>query len=483
MASTTFVDRQTPIMASWLNDANIIVYKDVLNVKTYGAIGDGSTDDTDAINAAIDAANALTTAVIYFPPGNYLVTSSLNAITTSYKTIKGSGMFSTLITSTVNGDIFSVDPSTTALYWFELSDMTLQRVAGGTYSSSCGLRVQGNVASVTGLQYANFTNLRFNNLYRGIVVEDTGKYTSGPFINNTRHGFFTFNNLVSAFATDTMYECVVFEGGTGPHHTFIGGQLRGSNAAIRLGTAGGNAGIGDIIFTGVHVVTAGVGLDIYGPTGGTTYNQNITISGCQFDGCTTATVRMDKMQNFRILPNNSTSSVGVTLTSCTNYISEDRNTVTFQNLVLNDSVDLNSSINTTGGSIADSNGTRIEQDAAFRRSVNTGFLKLIGGNVSGAGASLELFGGAHASTPEIAVVKSSVLYVQSQDGLTNVATFNESGNLTTIGPDSSATHLRINTANTTSATAGGATALPATPQGYMTINVNGTDRKVPYYGV
>lgn len=43
--------------------------------------------------------------------------------------------------------------------------------------------------------------------------------------------------------------------------------------------------------------------------------------------------------------------------------------------------------------------------------------------------------------------------------------------------------LRITEAPTTTTApgAGGAGALPATPAGYMTINVNGTDRKIPYY--
>lgn len=36
-------------------------------------------------------------------------------------------------------------------------------------------------------------------------------------------------------------------------------------------------------------------------------------------------------------------------------------------------------------------------------------------------------------------------------------------------------------ATTTSATAGGATALPATPTGYLTVAINGTSRKIPYY--
>jgi hypothetical protein len=48
------------------------------NVKSYGAKGDNSTNDTVAINLAIDAANALVaskiTSKLYFPPGFYKVT-------------------------------------------------------------------------------------------------------------------------------------------------------------------------------------------------------------------------------------------------------------------------------------------------------------------------------------------------------------------------------------------------------------------------
>ena len=57
------------------------------NVKDYGATGDGSTDDTEAINAAItDGGNRCglgcdsstnTPALVYFPPGNYVVSKPL----------------------------------------------------------------------------------------------------------------------------------------------------------------------------------------------------------------------------------------------------------------------------------------------------------------------------------------------------------------------------------------------------------------------
>lgn len=49
----------------------------VTNVKDYGATGNGSTDDTAAIQAAITAAKA-GTQKIFFPMGTYIVSSSLN---------------------------------------------------------------------------------------------------------------------------------------------------------------------------------------------------------------------------------------------------------------------------------------------------------------------------------------------------------------------------------------------------------------------
>lgn len=44
------------------------------------------------------------------------------------------------------------------------------------------------------------------------------------------------------------------------------------------------------------------------------------------------------------------------------------------------------------------------------------------------------------------------------------------------------TRIRLNTdETTTSPSAGGAGALPATPAGYISVSINGTARKVPYY--
>ncbi len=47
------------------------------DVKTYGAVGNGATDDTAAVNAAFAAAYAAGGGVIYFPVGTYLIAGAL----------------------------------------------------------------------------------------------------------------------------------------------------------------------------------------------------------------------------------------------------------------------------------------------------------------------------------------------------------------------------------------------------------------------
>lgn len=69
MATTNFVDRVTPINASWLNDVDAFAYA---NVTKYGALGDGITSDSTAITQT----NINETEVVFIK-GNYLVSSSV----------------------------------------------------------------------------------------------------------------------------------------------------------------------------------------------------------------------------------------------------------------------------------------------------------------------------------------------------------------------------------------------------------------------
>lgn len=65
-----------------------------INVKTYGAVGNGSNDDTTAIQNAINAALATTLglAAVYFPAGKYKITAKLNC-SSATSTSAGKGVF------------------------------------------------------------------------------------------------------------------------------------------------------------------------------------------------------------------------------------------------------------------------------------------------------------------------------------------------------------------------------------------------------
>jgi hypothetical protein len=65
-------------------------FADVVNVKDFGAVGDGVTDDTVAIQAAINAASSINGGAIIFPSGSFRITSQLS-ITSSGISMLGQG--------------------------------------------------------------------------------------------------------------------------------------------------------------------------------------------------------------------------------------------------------------------------------------------------------------------------------------------------------------------------------------------------------
>lgn len=73
MSDTTYTSGVV-ITSDWLNDVNKKTYRDTINVKVLGAVGDGTTDDTSVIQSALTTYPGRT---IYFPKGTYKITTTL----------------------------------------------------------------------------------------------------------------------------------------------------------------------------------------------------------------------------------------------------------------------------------------------------------------------------------------------------------------------------------------------------------------------
>lgn len=102
----------------------------VYDVTTYGAQGDGTTDDTNAIQAAIDAANSRGGGTIVFPAGVFRITRGL----TIYSRIvfRGAGLGTTIIKKSAGGGRFPIlrspgyDPSSSDPV--EINNWSLQNI-------------------------------------------------------------------------------------------------------------------------------------------------------------------------------------------------------------------------------------------------------------------------------------------------------------------------------------------------------------------
>lgn len=108
MTTTNFIDNQTVIYADWLNDVDAHVYdqnstshssnnisflqsgtgaslkttqsklREIVSVKDFGAVGDGITDDTQAIQNAINYVGGLNGGRVLCPAGTYNISSTLS---------------------------------------------------------------------------------------------------------------------------------------------------------------------------------------------------------------------------------------------------------------------------------------------------------------------------------------------------------------------------------------------------------------------
>jgi hypothetical protein len=149
---------------------------DWLNVRTFGARGDGITDDTAALQAAVTAAAAVKTAV-YVPSGTYLVSAPVVIPAGEGLGIFGSGWASSIkLKAASNCFVFKMTGADTRITMRDL-EIDGNCLEQGTAGTSGGVDASGAVA-------CRFDNIHF------VACRDDGLYlgpqTGGAFGHNNR---------------------------------------------------------------------------------------------------------------------------------------------------------------------------------------------------------------------------------------------------------------------------------------------------------
>jgi len=233
--------------------------QDLVSVKDFGATGNGTTDDTTAIQAAIYYAQT-NGGCVYLPAGIYVISSSLNVQINSgglpllRPSICGDGAGATTILQTANasGIVVTGYTSNPADY-MDLEDFTLQSNAVGGYGNGISFSDSAfvNIDNVEVLGWENgvygidalsmtFTRLvsRFN--INGFRFESSGSgtgYTSEPN---------AITMLGCTIGNNTNYGGWVVGAGT---FTFVGGSIESNgesttmlstNWGLRITNSGGN---------------------------------------------------------------------------------------------------------------------------------------------------------------------------------------------------------------------------------------------------
>ncbi len=145
-----------------------------VNVKDYGAVGDGATNDTTAINSAIAALTSYS--ALYFPSGNYLVTlGSITALdSVNYVTIYGEGARLYSSTTGASGNGLVVNSTCSHIDIRDLAIVGSATVRG----NGVGVRLYSSYSSITNCYISGVSDFAIH------VSNDSSSYNLGTRVEN-----------------------------------------------------------------------------------------------------------------------------------------------------------------------------------------------------------------------------------------------------------------------------------------------------------
>ena len=248
---------------AWQSDYDLYSSNGAINVKTYGAVGDGVTDDSAAVQAAFDAASD---GIVQFGPDTYIVTQQIEV--TRPCLILGAGRGATVIRATTLGAsaaVFKVTSSNVVV-----RDLTIRGPSSAVYvADECGLWFYGTSGAPLTDCVAENVEV-YNTGSYGILFEYANR---GRAVRNYVHdvGYGGIANLSSSdfISAENLVDTVTPGTASNAYGMYVSKRLVGDTTPTR-GTMSKNV---------VKNVSVWEGLDTHGATF-YTINDNV-VSGCK----------------------------------------------------------------------------------------------------------------------------------------------------------------------------------------------------------
>jgi len=234
--------KAAPTTGRWIR-----VYSGAVNVKWFGATGDGVTDDVLAIQAAIDL--KVDNGAIFIPTGVFIVSTSLT-ITGIHFTVCGEGQYKSIVKGSVDNaySIFKVGTNAGGETWGQYGNVTFEN-----FQINGNKSVGADVATSIGIDCLWTAHIRINMMRilntRGHGVHFyTGGYSSITKSNINTHGisgiFLDGVNSTNSITSTLIQDCQISTNGTYAVHAknFFNVSIM-NNVMEDIGTGGVGATI------------------------------------------------------------------------------------------------------------------------------------------------------------------------------------------------------------------------------------------------